>query len=84
MGSIIGSRRSPGGGHGTPLQCSCLEKPMDGGAWRAAVHGAAESDATEQLGTLPPVQVQARARAGHRRVRWWTKAESVCGRDFHF
>ena len=29
-------------GNGTPLQCSCLENPMDGGAWKAAVHGVAE------------------------------------------
>ena len=29
MGSIPGSERSPGGGHGNPLQCSCLENPMD-------------------------------------------------------
>ena len=32
-GSILGSGRSPGGGHGNPLQCSCLENPMDRGAW---------------------------------------------------
>ena len=31
-----------GEGNGTPLQYSCLENPMDGGAWRAAVHGVAE------------------------------------------
>ena len=31
-GSILGSGRSPGGGRGSPLQCSCLEKPMDRGA----------------------------------------------------
>ena len=33
---------SPGEGDGTPLQYSCLENPMDGGAWKAAVHGVAE------------------------------------------
>ena len=33
MGSIPGSGRSPGGGHGNPLQYSCLENPMDRGAW---------------------------------------------------
>ena len=38
VGSIPGSGRSPGGGHGNPLQGSCLENPMDRGAWRAAVH----------------------------------------------
>ena len=35
-----------GEGDGTPLQYSCLENPMDGGAWKTAVHGAAESRAT--------------------------------------
>ena len=42
-GSIPGSGRSPGGGHGDPLQCSCLENPMDRGAWWATVHGVANS-----------------------------------------
>ena len=41
----------PGGGYGNPLQCSCLENPMDRGAWRATVHVAAESDTTEGLST---------------------------------
>ena len=42
-GSIPGWGRSPGGGHGKPLQHSCLENPMDRGAWRAVVHGVAHS-----------------------------------------
>ena len=42
-GSIPGSGRSPGEGNGNPLQHSCLENPMDGGAWWAAVHGVAKS-----------------------------------------
>ena len=46
-GSIPGSGRSPGGGHGDPLQYSCLENPRDSGAWWAAVSGRTESDATE-------------------------------------
>ena len=37
--SISGSGRSPGGGHGNPLQHSCLENPMDRGAWQTTVHG---------------------------------------------
>ena len=41
--SIPRSRRSPGGGHGNPLQYPCLENPMDRGAWRATVHGVTES-----------------------------------------
>ena len=43
VGSIPGSGRSPGGGHGNPLQYSCLESPMDRGAWRATVHGVAKT-----------------------------------------
>ena len=39
QGSIPGSRRSPGEGNGNLLQCSCLENPMDRGAWGATVHG---------------------------------------------
>ena len=42
-GSIPGSGRFPGEGNGTPLQYSCLENPMDGGAWWATVHGVAKS-----------------------------------------
>ena len=42
-GSIPGSRRSPGGGNGNPLQYSCLGNPMDREAWRATVHGATKS-----------------------------------------
>ena len=37
--SVPGSGRSPGGGHGNPLQDSCLGHPGDRGAWRATVHG---------------------------------------------
>jgi len=43
MGSIPGSERSPGGGHGNLLQYSCLENPMDRGPWRATVHRVAKS-----------------------------------------
>ena len=43
MGSILGSRRSPGGGNGNPLQYSYLENPMGRGAWQAAVYGVAKS-----------------------------------------
>ena len=39
MGSIPGLGRCPGRGHGNPLQYSCLENPMDRGAWWATVHG---------------------------------------------
>ena len=46
-GSIPGWGRSPGGGHGNPLQYSCLESPKDRGAWWATVHGVAELETTE-------------------------------------
>ena len=42
-GSIPGWGRSPGEGSGNPLQYSCLENPMEGGAWQATVHGVAKS-----------------------------------------
>ena len=42
-GSITGLGRSSEGGNGNPLQYSCLEKPMDRGAWQATVHGVAKS-----------------------------------------
>ena len=45
LGSIPGSGRSPAGGQGNPLQCSCLENPMDRGAWWATVHGVTKSRA---------------------------------------
>ena len=41
--SIPGSGRSFGGGHGNPLQYSCLVNPKDRGAWSATVHGVAKS-----------------------------------------
>ena len=44
MGLIPGSGRSPGGGHGNPLQYSCLKNPMDRGAWHVA-----ELDTTEAI-----------------------------------
>ena len=39
MGLIPGLERSPGGGHGNPLQYSCMENPEERGAWQATVHG---------------------------------------------
>ena len=52
-GSIPGLGRSPGGGHGNPLQYSCLENPIDRGAWWAIVHihRVAELDVTEVIFT---------------------------------
>ena len=45
LGSLPGLERSPGGGHGNPLQYSCLENPMDREAWWATAHRVAKSQA---------------------------------------
>ena len=52
LGSIPGSGRSPGEGNGNPLQYSCLENPMDRGAWQTTVHGVARVG--HDLATKPP------------------------------
>ena len=44
----LGSGRSPGGGHGNPLQYSCLENPMNRGAWWALIHGVGKDSDTIQ------------------------------------
>ena len=62
-GSIPGSGRSPGGGNGNPLQCSCLGNRTERGAWGHTVHGVVESDTTEQLTLSEP--------------HLWTKRRSV-------
>ena len=53
LASILGSGKSLKGGHGNPLQCSCLENPVDRGAWRATVHRLAKSQTRlKQLSTV--------------------------------
>ena len=53
LGLISGLGGSPGGGHGNPLQYSCLENPMDRGTWRAVARGGhKESDMTERQSTF--------------------------------
>ena len=49
MGSIPGQGRSPGGGHGNPLQYSCQENSIDRGVWQAIVHGVAKSWTRQEL-----------------------------------
>ena len=55
VGSISGSGRTPGGGHGNPLHYSYLENPMDRGAWWAQVHRITKrrtTEATERTHTV--------------------------------
>ena len=65
MGSVPGSGGRPGEGSVHPLQDSCLENPMDRGAWRATVHVAAESDTPK---SLAPSLHFSRGRDGHGKV----------------
>ena len=51
LGSITGLGRSPGGGHGKPFPYSCMENPMDRGAWESTVCGVAK--VRRDLGTKP-------------------------------
>ena len=54
MGLIRGLGRSPEGGDGNPLQYSCLENPMDGGTWRAIIHGVSKSQTRlKRLSNMP-------------------------------
>ena len=66
-GFYLWSGRSPGGGHGNPLQYACLEHPMDRGAWRATVHRVIESQ-TGQKSLSDP---------------WIHTAESLYSRNGH-
>ena len=56
LGSIPGMGRSPGERHGHPLQYSCLENPVDRGAWQAVVHGVTK--VRHDLATKPPSPLQ--------------------------
>ena len=58
VGPIPGLGRSPGGGHGNPLQYSCLENPKDKRAWPATVHGIAKNQTW--LSNWEPVQTENR------------------------
>ena len=72
MGLIPGLGRSPGGGHGNPLQYPCLENPMDRGAWLATIHSVAKSGTRlKQLST----HTWGRARRGVSRT--WSPGESL-------
>ena len=65
VGLIPGSGRSPVGGNGNPLEYSCLENPMDRGAWQATVHRVTESDMTERTHTHIALVVETMIEATH-------------------
>ena len=73
---IPGSGRSPGERNGNPLQYSCLENPMDRGAWQATVHGVAELDMTEWL-TLSLSACNTRYHTSHKVARWLYQASQA-------
>ena len=70
LGSVPGLGQCPGGWHSNPLQYSCLENPMDRGAWRATVHGVSESDKTEHLSTAQHVLVIYFCVINYLKVQW--------------
>ena len=87
---LWGQEDSPGGGHGNPLQYSCLENPTDKGDWQAIVHGVAQSQTRlkrhsphvqEHRWTAAPRPELSRVRPGWRTMCAWTPPWSLC-REF--
>ena len=74
LGSIPGTGRSPGEGNGSPLQYSCLENPMDRGAWQATIHGVARVG--HDLATRPPPPPQ--GVGGRSQGQCWILSAAVC------
>ena len=73
VGSISGSGRSPGRGNGNPLQYSCLENPMDRGAWQAIVHRVTKCQSQlKQISTQAPTYVE-----------WINTKVLLCGTENH-
>ena len=64
-GSFPGSGRSPGEGNGNPLQYSCLENPIDGGAWWATVHGIAKSQTRLSDSTFTLICMESQLHCSH-------------------
>ena len=79
LGSIPGLRRSPGEGNGNPLQYSCLENPMDGGAWWATVHGVAKSQTRLRDFTFTFISMLEKAMAPHSSTLAWKIPWSLVG-----
>ena len=70
VGSIPELERSPGEGNSNPLQCSCLENPMDRGAWRATVQGVTRDRHSQVAFTTTTAEKTEASKAlGHDRSR---------------
>ena len=80
-GSIPGLERSPGGGHGNPLQCSCLENPTDRGAFEATVHGVAKKLAMTDMTDMHTRMCMENLK-GTACVRAWTVMYTPEGRSY--
>ena len=78
-GSIPGSGRSPGEGHGNPFQYSCLENPMGRGIWQATVYRVGkESETTEQLSTAHTHTHTLKYTANHNRKEVEDVGVNIC------
>ena len=77
LGSIPGSGRSPGEGNGNPLQYSCLENPVDRGAWWATVHRVAKSRTQLSDFTHNAVTHKQHSRCFPKMVLAWMDLETV-------
>ena len=73
LGSTLGSERSPGEENGNPLQYSCLQNPMDRGAWRTTVHRVTKSQTQ-----LKQLSTHARPRCYNRHFRYVDRCECEC------
>ena len=76
-GSIPGSRGSPGEGNSNPLQYSCLENPMDEGAWQAIVHGVAKSQTRLSNFTYEGQGLDSGSLRGLSGLRWYLETPNI-------
>ena len=80
-GSIPGLARSPGGGHCNPLQYSCLENPMDRGAWRATIHRVAQSWTRLKQPSTHTYTNHYNLLLKTLEVRWWWSQSNLSAHD---
>ena len=70
VGSVSGLGRSPAGWHHNPLQCSCLENPMDRGTWQAMVHRVAQGWTRLKQLSMHAGELKEHNGTGHEASRW--------------